>query len=91
MCKFESKIMLTNMILGSLQADVTRASCMLLNTTAIKEKFDWMTYKFTQMFKRRAFLHNYTGIGKGFSKNYFRIVLLIILIRIKGKSYKRNG
>ena len=68
--------MFSKMMLGSLQADVTRASCMLLNTTAIKEKFDWMTYKFTQMFRRKAFLHWFTGIEKGFSNNYLRIGLL---------------
>lgn len=42
---------------------------MLSNTTAIKEPWHRICYKFDLMFKKRAFVHHY--VGEGMEENEF--------------------
>lgn len=44
-------------------AKVMRACCMLCNSTAIKQAWRRIDYKFDLMFKKRAFVHHYVGEG----------------------------
>ncbi|XP_037086740.1 tubulin alpha-1 chain-like [Pollicipes pollicipes] len=44
-------------------AKVTRAVCMLSNTTAIKEAWGRLDHKFDLMYAKRAFVHWYVGEG----------------------------
>ncbi|VDM49441.1 unnamed protein product [Toxocara canis] len=48
---------------GSDVAKVSRAVCMLANTTAIQEAWTRLDYKFDLMFAKRAFVHWYVGEG----------------------------
>ena len=50
---------------GSDQREVTRALCMLSNTTAIVEKFLRINHKFDLMYAKRSFVHWYVGEGTG--------------------------
>ena len=50
---------------GSDQRQVTRALCMLTNTTAITEKFDRIDHKFDFLYAKRAFVHWFIGEGTG--------------------------
>ena len=47
------------------QAEITRAACMVVNTTAISEKFALMNHKFDLMYAKRAFVHWFVGEGQG--------------------------
>ncbi|KAK8395581.1 hypothetical protein O3P69_005586 [Scylla paramamosain] len=42
---------------------LTRAVCMLANTTAFKDTWRGLTHKFDLMYSKRAFVHWYTGEG----------------------------
>lgn len=44
-------------------APVRRAVCMLSNSTAIKEAWTKLRYKFDLMYRKRAFVHHYVGEG----------------------------
>ncbi|XP_068207189.1 tubulin alpha chain-like [Palaemon carinicauda] len=44
-------------------AKVSRAVCMLANTTSIAEAFSRLNYKFDLMYSKRAFVHWYVGEG----------------------------
>ncbi|KAK4291853.1 hypothetical protein Pmani_035343 [Petrolisthes manimaculis] len=46
---------------GSAQASLTRAVCMLSNTTAIGEAWARLDHKFDLMYAKRAFVHWYVG------------------------------
>jgi len=48
---------------GSDLAKVSRALCMLSNTTAIAEVFARLDHKFDLMYAKRAFVHWYVGEG----------------------------
>ena len=48
---------------GSEMAKMTRAVCMLSNTTAITEVWACLDHKFDMMFAKRAFVHWYVGEG----------------------------
>jgi len=48
---------------GSEQAQVSRALCMLSNTTAIAEAWSRLDQKFDLMYAKRAFVHWYVGEG----------------------------
>lgn len=48
---------------GSGLANVRAAVCMLANTTAIREAWSRLNKKFDMMYKKRAFVHWYTGEG----------------------------
>ncbi|BHF82154.1 hypothetical protein SprV_0802529200 [Sparganum proliferum] len=48
---------------GADQAKVSRAVCMLGNTTAISEAWVRLDYKFDLMYAKRAFVHWYVGEG----------------------------
>nr|XP_053626557.1 tubulin alpha-3 chain-like [Cherax quadricarinatus] len=44
-------------------AEMSRAVCMLANTTAMKDSWDRINHKFDLMYSRRAFVHWYVGAG----------------------------
>ena len=46
------------------QAEVTRAACMLLNTSAITGKFVVINQKFDLLYAKRAFILWFVGHGK---------------------------
>ena len=46
------------------QAEVTRAACMLLNTSGITEKFNMINRKFDLVYAKRAFVHWFVGQGR---------------------------
>jgi len=48
---------------GSEFAKVSRAVCMLSNTTAIADVFSRLDHKFDLMYAKRAFVHWYVGEG----------------------------
>ena len=48
---------------GADQAGVSRAVCMLSNTTAISEAWNRLNRKFDLMYAKRAFIHWYVGEG----------------------------
>ncbi|KAL6073087.1 structural constituent of cytoskeleton [Balamuthia mandrillaris] len=51
------------MVPGGDMAQVSRACCMLSNTTAIAEVFSRIDHKFDLMYAKRAFVHWYVGEG----------------------------
>ena len=51
------------MVPGSDTAKVSRAICMLSNTTAIAEAWARLDHKFDLMYAKRAFVHWYVGEG----------------------------
>ena len=54
---------------GSEQAQVSRALCMLSNTTAIAEAWSRLDQKFDLMYAKRAFVHWFVFIE--YFRNYF--------------------
>ena len=50
---------------GSDQKELTRALCMLSNTTAIAETFARIDHKFDLMYAKRSHVHLYVGEGIG--------------------------
>ena len=47
------------------QRELTRALCMLSNTTAINETFARIDHKFDLMYAKRSHVHWYVGEGTG--------------------------
>eukprot|EP00800_Vazella_pourtalesii_P002983 TRINITY_DN1292_c0_g1_i1.p1 TRINITY_DN1292_c0_g1~~TRINITY_DN1292_c0_g1_i1.p1 ORF type:complete len:331 (+),score=55.46 TRINITY_DN1292_c0_g1_i1:1914-2906(+) len=52
-----------SVVKGSDMTELSRAVCMLSNTTAISEAWERLSYKFDLMFDKRAFVHWYVGEG----------------------------
>jgi len=48
---------------GDLMAKVTRACCMISNSTSITDVLDRLDHKFDLMYSKRAFVHWYVGEG----------------------------
>ena len=61
---------------------LSMAATFIGNTTAIQEIFKRISEQFTAMFRRKAFLHWYTGEGM---KYYLKIPADLILIFLGGK------
>ena len=51
-------------------ASMSRAVCMISNSTSIAEPFSRMSHKFDVMFAKRAFLHWYIGEGMEYEEFY---------------------
>ena len=46
------------------QAEINRGACVILNTTAIRDKFRLINKRFNLLFAKRAFVHWYVGQGR---------------------------
>ena len=46
------------------QAEINRGACVILNTTAIRDKFQLINKRFNLLFAKRAFVHWYVGQGR---------------------------
>ena len=55
---------------GGDMAKVSRAVCMISNSTSVAELFSRMNHKFDLMFAKRAFLHWYMGEGMEYEEFY---------------------
>ena len=46
------------------QAEINSGACAILNTTAIRDKFQLINKRFNLLFAKRAFVHWYVGQGR---------------------------
>ena len=46
------------------QAEINSGACVILNTTAIRDKFQLINKRFNLLFAKRAFVHWYVGQGR---------------------------